>query len=153
MKKIYLSFIIFNILLSQCDNASKYVCQINPACEWFSEVEKGVCSDLEQSECQAGQYNYCYWSYGYGSQGECSGGNYIMRNEYCMDANNAINDFVDNVAIRALSTLLKASGFRQSSDNNFILDDNDTRFTISYNDINLTLFSVRGVFFLLFMRT
>ena len=137
MKKLCLSFIIFNLLLAQCDNVSEYVCQLNPACEWFSEIKEGECSDLSQLECQSAKYNYCYWNYGYEGKGECAGGDYTMINGYCIDSNNAINDFVDNVAIRGLSTLLKASGFKQSSDNQFILDDNDARFIISYDDIHI----------------
>ena len=140
MKKLCLSFIIFNILLSQCDNVSEYVCQLNPKCEWFSEVKEGACSELNQVECQNGQYHYCYWNYGYGAQGDCSGGNYTMINGYCMDADNVINDFVDNVAIRGLSTLLKASGFKEVYEDNatkFILDERNERFIISYDDIHI----------------
>ena len=151
MKRIFLSFIIFNVILSQCDNVSSYVCQLNPECEWFSETTEGMCSELNQTECQSGQYNYCYWN-GWGGSGECMGGNYILKNEYCVDANNAINDFVDNVAIRGLSTLLKSSGFKEVYEDNetkFILDQYSERIIISYDDIHINPngFEIEGVGF------
>tara|TARA_Y100001970_G_scaffold122493_2_gene151871 strand:+ start:44047 stop:45789 length:1743 start_codon:yes stop_codon:yes gene_type:complete len=128
------------VILSQCDNASSYACQLNPACEWISESTEGLCSELNQQECQSGQYNYCYWQ-GWGEQAQCTGGNYISKKEYCIDANNAINEFVDNVAIRGLSTLLKSAGFREVYKDNktkFMLDDGRDRFIISYDDIRIS---------------
>ena len=139
MKKIFLSIIILNVLLSQCDNVSSYVCQLNPECEWFSESTEGMCSELNQDQCQSGQYNYCYWN-GWGGSGECMGGNYILKNEYCGNANNIITKYVDKKIDDGLVRLLLDAGFQKIEINNekiFRLREGKETFSLSYSDIKI----------------
>ena len=139
MKNLCLSFIIFNLLLAQCDNASEYVCQLNPACEWFSETKEGECSDLNQLECQSARYNYCYWNYGYGGQGECAGGDYTMVNGYCIESQNIINEYIDERVDEALIKILLDNGFEKFELNNetlFKIGNRRETLTFSYSDIH-----------------
>tara|TARA_B100000579_G_scaffold403445_1_gene387462 strand:+ start:688 stop:2337 length:1650 start_codon:yes stop_codon:yes gene_type:complete len=134
MKIILILCITF--IYSQCDQLAQYSCSINPQCEWKQSQESGDCSDLNQSECLSGQYNYCYWNSSYNkNDSSCIGGRYILNQGECIESRNILDNYVSGKIDDALVNFFMKNGFQKKYINNrtYLTYEN---IEISYSDIN-----------------
>ena len=139
--KILIIFIMVNLIYSDCTTLSQYQCMVDTECQWIDDYKQGLCSDLNQSQCNSGDYGYCFWGDSYGGLEECQGGNYSISQGFCAENQNIVTNFIDNSIDDSIESLLINFGYQKLGDKNIYLINNrggKEKIILSYDEINIT---------------
>ena len=74
--------------------ASGFVKVDNNNCHVLVDYIKSE-SDLNESDCMSGNYNYCYWTSSYNGESSCIGGQYKLNKGECEESRNILDKYVD----------------------------------------------------------
>ncbi len=95
MLKLTIVIMSLNLLVSQCQDKSKFPCINTKNCDGRTDILKGSCLELNKAECQSGKYNNCYWYYSFNREDQCQGNNYTIFDGSCHETENILSQHIN----------------------------------------------------------